>query len=153
MATRGQALGAWDERIRRSVVAAGLDPSAVLASEYEWVGYDKVSVVVMDPQTRKRQFRAIIDLVPEDIDVSTKRSVWILSAADWDRSEVIDVFASPEGAESALEKRHKDYLEYVKGYMGEDPTGDDAAWLAQVEEQPTLGVYGHMEITEWKVEA
>lgn len=153
MVTREQALGAWDDRIRRSVVEAGLDPRSVLASEYEWIGHDKVSVVVMDPQTRKRQFRAIIDLLPDDIDWSTPRKVWLLEVHSWGAGDVLGVYSSHELAREAMLDEHGKYVEYVADYIGVDPNEEDEEYLCRVESDPTLCDRGVMEINERTVDA
>lgn len=78
--------------------------------------------------------------------------VWILTATDWNSTEIVDVYSSPEAAEVGLKKCHEWYLDYIRGYSGEDPSEQDKAWLEDVKQRPNLGYHGEMDIYEWRVE-
>lgn len=158
MATYDQVMGEdYMPRIRRAVIDAGLQPTQVRADGIEHIGDDKVSVQVMDTKTRQVLYRAILDLPPREMpsppvgpEQKTDR-VWILTATDWNQTKILDVYSSPLGAEAGLKKRHEEYLDYIKGYSGEEPSEQDKAWLEQVGEQPGLGYHGEMDIYERRV--
>lgn len=158
MATYDQVFGGdYMARIRRAVIDAGLEPRQIRAEGIEHIGDDKVSVQVMDTTTRRVLYRAILDLPPREDgspSVASDRTerVWILTATDWSQTEILDVYSSPQGAEAGLKKRHEEYLDYIKGYSGEEPSEQDRAWLGEVGLRPDLGYHGEMDIYEWRVE-
>lgn len=151
---------AYLDRVREALTKAGIDLGTVLTTGIEQVGVDLVSVVVIDPVTKEPLYRALLDLPPvritppaePPVGKTSPARVWVLMAADWESSEILDVYSSPEAAEAGLKKRHEEYLDYIRGYMGEDPNAADKAWLEQIKSQPDRGYYGVMDIYEWRVE-
>ena len=145
------------DRVRAGLTRAGIDLRTVLYDGIEQVGVDLVSVIVIDPVSKEHLYRALIDLPPvvpppPPVVKTRPERVWILTATDWGSTEIVDVYSSPQGAEAGLKKRHEEYLEYIRGYSGEDPSEQDKEWLAQVSQQPDLGYHGNMDIYEWRVE-
>lgn len=147
------------DRVREALTKAGIDLGTVLTTGIERVGADLVSVVVIDPATKEPKYRALLDLPPvritppADPPVGKAPSrVWVLVATDGNQTEILDVYSSPQGAEAGLKRHHEDYLNYIRGYSGENPSEQDEVWLEGVKQKTDLGYHGEMDIYEWRVE-